>query len=834
MMLCRHSLTAKLLSFCFFLTFVQADLSGAETLTNCAAHHAEGRGIIFTTSSGQRLRITPYGDYIVRIQAIRQGEDFFPDDRYEMVESHDWKGTLQLTEHETYFSLQTKADDGIVIEVTKSPVRLTFFQRGQNIPLLQDNDGVTWNENSICSHFVYNSEEHFTGLGHGYFGRSDRLDLQGQLLRRNYGDSHGDQAPLIVPFYLSSKGYGLFLNSTFPNAFDFGKDTLYQISIQGEGRMDYFLIVGPSFTRMIDRYTQLTGKPRLPPLAIFGLALSDKGNDENSAAPSDEVWWKQKVTEHRNAGFPIDHLINDNRWRAGGGKRCESYFEWDATRFPDPREYEQWVKTNGLLVTIDFNRCIAKASEEWKPSFNIPASDSIDFGESAPDFTRPEVRDWFWRLHWKKSLNTSLGYPGDALWIDEFDELGKAPLSMRLGNGRTWEEMKNYWFFLIAKALVQEGWDKKLAPEKRPFVWVRGMTAGAQRYATLWSGDIEPTYEEMRSQIRGMQLAGLSGFPFWGHDAGGFYDWKNTRGPDDTLYCKWSMAFGSFSPFWKPHGMGQSRWPLDRGPEAQRAARVYGNLRYELMPYTYSCAHEAATTGIPIARAMVINYQSDIRAWTHDLQYMWGDEILVAPDCSPENRTTVWLPEGTWYDFWSDSVRAGNQECICTSHQNLLPLFIKAGSIIPMAPLALSTAFVHKDSLTIHVYTGRDGSFTLYEDDGRSEYYRTRREMRTTRFAFIQSIMALDIGPAVGSYEGAPSTRVYRIEFHGLSRPVCMNVNDRVLKFVSSVEKARILGEGLVWNKEQKILSVIIKSVQENSDLLIRERDNCDEDQPQR
>ena len=120
----------------------------------------------------------------------------------------------------------------------------------------------------------------------------------------------------------------------------------------------------------------------------------------------------------------------------------------------------------------------------------------------------------------------------------------------RLGNGHLWGEMKNYYPFLIAKSLVQEGWDKQLAPARRPFVWVRGMTAGAQRYATLWTGDIKPTNEDMRSQIIAMQLAGLSGFPFEGHDAGGFYDWDSKKGPDENLYKRWSMAMGCFSPFW--------------------------------------------------------------------------------------------------------------------------------------------------------------------------------------------------------------------------------------------------------------------------------------------
>ncbi len=824
------SILSILLKICVLGAAFRLEVVGAETFTNYSRHHEEGRSFVFTSSSGQRLRVTPYGDFIVRVQSVRKDEEFFPDDHYEMVESHDWDGSLRLYDNKSFFILQTRADNGVVLQISKNPMRISFSCPGDNKPLLKEYEGVRWEENSIHTSFAYDAEEHFTGLGHGYFGRSEHLDLRGQTIQRNYGTAQGQQAPLIVPFYISSNGYGIFLNSTFPNSFSFGKDSVYEFSIDGNGRMDYFFILGPDFASIIDRYTQLTGRPRLPPIAMFGLALSDKSNDENSPNPSDERWWKQKVSDHRNAGFPIDHLINDNRWRAGGGKRCESYFEWDTTRFPSPHEYEQWAKANGLVVTIDFNRCIAKASERWNPSFNIPVSDSIDFGDSAPDFTRKEVREWFWTLHWRKSLSPKLGYPGDALWIDEFDELGKAPASMILGNGRTWMEMKNYWFFLIAKALVQEGWDKKIGAEKRPFVWVRGMTAGAQRYATLWSGDIMPTYDDMRSQIRSMQLAGLSGFPFWGHDAGGFYDWENKRGPDDIMYRKWSMAFGSFSPFWKPHGMGQSRWPLDRSAEAQKSAKTYGELRYKLMPYTYTYAHKASKTGMPIARAMIIEHQHDSLAWKYDLEYMWGREFLVAPNCSDDSSVAMWLPEGAWYDFWNDSLWTGDRQIKYQSPGGGLPLFVKAGSIIPMAPFALSTAFIQKDQLCIHVYVGKDGEFTLAEDDGITESYRTKGALQTTKFVFVQSIMALSIGAGSGTYEHAPTYRTYRVEFHGLSRPICFNVNGRQLKFVKSEQDAIALEEGLVWNKEKRCLSVFIKKIPIDRALLIEGVKDCPEE----
>ena len=813
------------MAFCLFS--VSPPLFTAESLGSYASHRFDGRSLIFTTASGQRLRITPYGNSIVRVQTVRKSEDFYSDDHYEMIVPQHWDGFFTMADHGSFFVLDTGGDTQMLLRVNKNPMRISFFEKGKDHPLLEEDQGCTWNGDAIHASFLYDPVEHFTGLGHGFFGRSQGLDLKGEITRRNYGSSHGQQAPLIVPFYMSSKGYGIFLNSTFPNSFNLGSNGTYEFSIEGNGRMDYFFILGPEFTRILDRYTQLTGRPRLPPLAAFGLALSDKGHDHSSSTPSDEQWWKKKVIDHRTAGFPIDHLINDNRWRAGGGKRCESYFQWDSVRFPDPREYERWITSNGLLVTIDFNRCIAKLSDGWKPFYNIPVADSIDFGDSAPDFTRKEVRNWFWHLFWRKSVDPQLQYPGDALWIDEFDEMGKAPSTMALGDGRSWLEMKNYWFFLIAKALVEEGWDNSIGSAKRPFVWVRGMTAGAQRYATLWSGDIKPTYDEMKLQVRGMQLAGLSGFPFWGHDAGGFYDWENRKGPDDAMYRQWSMAFGSFTPFWKPHGMGHSRWPLDRSSDAQKDAKTYGDLRYGLIPYTYTYAHKASETGVPIARAMLLEFQQDSLAWKHDLQYMWGRELLVAPNCSEGSEVELWLPKGDWYDFWNDSIYAGGREFHSTSPIGRLPLFVKAGSIIPMAFPALSTAFIQKDKLILNVYTGANGAFTLYEDDGKSELYRTKGEMRSTQFVFNQSSMSLSVGAAAGTYNQSSNERSYRVVMHGLTHPICVEVNGSRLKLFASDREAIASGEGRVWDKKKKCLTIFMRTMPVERPIVIKRVAGC-------
>ncbi|MBN8704764.1 MAG: glycoside hydrolase family 31 protein [Bacteroidetes bacterium] len=771
-------------SFLFFLFFLNLfsilPAFAQESLSGFSSLKKSGRSLIFSTETGQKLRITPYGDFIVRVQAIRKDEDFFPDDYTEMVESHNWPGQISADEKSDRFILKTNPEDGLSLQVTKNLLRLSFFQNNLSVPFLQDKNGIQWQQDTLSVSFQPDSSEHFAGLGHTYFARTEKLDLKGEKTSRNYGTEHHQQAPLIVPFFLSGKGYGIFLNSTFPNSFSFGKEGKYEISVSG-GRMDYFVIAGPDLTDVLDRYTQLTGRPRFPPKAAFGLSLSDKGNDHTSMDPSDENWWKRKINEHRAAGFPIDHIVNDNRWRAGGGQRCLSRFDWELTRYPDPTEYQSWVQKNHLFVTLDFNRCIASHSEGWKPDNLIPASGKIDFSDSAPDFTKKEVRDWFWNLFWTKSLNPDLNYPGDALWIDEFDEMGAAPDSMILGNGKTWKEMKNYWFFLIAKSLVADGWDKSFKETKRPFVWVRGMTAGAQRYATLWSGDIKPTTDDMKTQVRSMQSAGLSGFPFWGHDAGGFYNWETKNGPDDNLYRNWSMAFGSFSPTWKPHGVGESRWPLDRSTEVQKDAKTYSRLRYELMPYFYTYAHQAFETGIPIARAMILEFSQESEAWKRDLQYMWGNELLVAPNCSDSDRVSVWLPGGSWFDFWSDSLFSGNQVLSYPSPTGKLPLFVKDGAIIPMTNFALSTGALPADSLTIHIYTGRNGLFTLYEDDGLSEGYR-HKEKRTTEITFNQDHMSVTVSPANGTYKNAPAQKAWTFVFHGFKKPVSFSVNGKKVK----------------------------------------------------
>ncbi|MEL6950247.1 MAG: TIM-barrel domain-containing protein [Pseudomonadota bacterium] len=732
-------------------------------LAACAAPPSDPNTVfVFEAPDGSRaIRVSWYGDAMVRIQTALAGEAFLPDDHYEMIVSHDQFTETEQIATDDHYRIRSAQ---LLVEVDRKTLAVRYFRvHGDTLLLSEQDRAATLGARRRVS-FDPQGDERFTGLGHGYFARADSLNLTGSVIERNYGSRPIEQAPLIVPMYLSSRGYGVFLNSTFPNRFALNANGDYSIEIDThgfEGQLDYVFIDGPSLPDVLNHYTNLTGRPRLPVKAMFGLQLSDKGHDHTTDTPSDEAWWREKIMAHRSAGLPLDHIVNDNRWRAGGGKRCESRIEWDPERYPDPAAWQQWLDEHGLVSTLDFNRCIARFSDGWQPAFNLPPIDNIEFADSAPDLTDPDFRRWFWRVFYEHSLDPALGYPGDALWIDEFDEQGAADKQTILANGRSLAEMRNYWFFLIAKALVADGWDES-GMDRRPFVWVRGMTAGAQRYATLWSGDIKPNDADMAAQVRAMQLAGLAGFPFWGHDAGGFFDWDARTGPDESLYQRWAMALGAFSPIWKPHGMGQSRWPLDRNELSRDDATYYGTLRYELMPYLYSAAHDAAERGLPIIRPMLLDFPGLDAAWRNDLQFLFGPDLIVAPVI--EGVQDVWLPPGDWYLVDGGKYFRGNRTVPLRRRDTLMPVLARAGAIIPKRPFAQSTAFIDKSALIIHVYAGADGHFRLVEDDDHSEVYRVGVR-RVTDLHYDDATQTLTIEAAQGNYAGAAATRTLTVLF---------------------------------------------------------------------
>ncbi|GID92097.1 TIM-barrel domain-containing protein [Amorphoplanes digitatis] len=805
-----------------------------ETLTGYGSHVADARGITVTSTTGQQIRITAYGGHILRVRAVRGGEAFFADSRYEMVDpaSHaGLGGTLQVVDGGDAFTITTGPADGIRAVLRKNPLRLELYGRDDGAVLAREDatHSMSWGAATVRQTFAPAAPgEHFFKAGHGLYGRAPKVDRTGDVVSHNYGllTQHSEQAPAIVPMFLSSQGYAIFFNTTFDTTFNFGNGGTYEFLADAHDasgarpQLDYFVIKGPEFAKLLDRYTQLTGRPRLPRLGVFGLQLSDK----NFPTVSDQNWWTSRITALRDAGFPLDVQVHDNRWRAGSGGWSGSWFEFSPVRWPDPAAFKRWADEHGVLTTLDYNRNNSNEMAGWvagpPPGYSFRPADLTGVADSdaVPDWSNPATRAWVWNVFWTKALDPALGFPGDALWIDEPDELGPIPYDALAADGRRWAELRNAYFLYCQKAAGQEGWDAHIGRARRPWIFTRGATAGQQRYGHLWTGDIDSTYPEMQQQIRGMLNAGLGGFPFANIDAGGFLGGIVS----DGLYRNWVAAWASLSPIWRPHSNGNtatqgpsaSRWPIDQGTANRTEFLRYAKLRYSLMPYIYTIAHTAYATGVPMARAMVIDHQRNPMAYTHDLQYMWGPSIVVMPVTTDAAGAVqrVWLPAGdTWYNFWSDAQTIGSdtaEKSYVTSTGEII-MYVKAGSLLPRYKYAQSTAFLDKSQLELEVYTGRDGSFTLYEDDGVSEEFRGGAAA-TTELGYAHAALRVTVGHPAGTYSGAPAARRYVVRLHGLTAPVGMRVNGGAGLPAFTGESAAVLnGAGQVWNPARKILTVV-------------------------
>jgi alpha-D-xyloside xylohydrolase len=811
----------------------------SQELDNYLNHQLQGRSVLIESVSGQTIRITPYGDEMLRVQIAEKGQAFTPDDRYEMVLSHDWPGTLQISENEQALDISAAGSDGYRLRISKKPLRFTWFRQGK--PVLAEKRGLVWEKRpesqssksnrksnkrereskkyirTITLDYQLEPGEHFAGSGGPDKEYLRPLDLRGHRVLNEYPAGNGRS---FIPFYVSSKGYGLFINSSFSTEFNFGVKGRYQISLlnrtQANFAMDYFFIAGSNLMSVVQNYTELTGRPRLFPRAFLGLQLTDRGAHLPPRKETHQDTWKHTVSSLREQGYPFDVAIFDNLWRAGGGGMASSRFEWDLNLFPDPAEFGRYARKEGVMIGLDLNRQINQISKGWKPEYGMPDLPGVDY-------TNPQARKWTRELIFGEGLGPDGNYPMDAIWVDGTDNM-KGAFDQKLHNGWTWDEAKNYYPFLIGKTFVDEGWDKIVGEKQRPYVWMRSGFAGVQRQMIHWTGDIKSNEEMFKQQVINLQASGISGFAYFNHDAGGFGGY-----PSEELYRQWTCAFASFTPIWRPHGQSKgnpppwkgkskeelseirlycvgSRRPDTRSEETQKDFRKYAQTRYEMIPYIYTYAHEATATGTPMARAMFLEFD-DEKAWKFPLQYMWGRQLLVAPNVKPGQNKEVWLPKGLWYDFWTKQPVDGNQVMNLNVPVGQMPVFAKAGSIITRAPYALSTKFIPKDKLMIDVYLGADGQFTLVEDDNISEKFR-KGELQKTKMELKNEQRQFTVHAAQGTYDGAVNKKDYVITLYGLSDKPQLTVNGKDNKSAVWKESGRSLSITLPQQSIKKAITL--------------------------
>lgn len=501
-----------------------------------------------------------------------------------------------------------------------------------------------------------------------------------------------------IPLYITNRGYGVFVAHPEKVSFEIASEYVerVQFSVPGE-YLEYYLIYGPTPREVISRYTVLTGRPALPPAWSFGLWLSTSFTTDY-----DEQTVTSFIQGMAERDIPLSVFHFDCFWMREF-HWCD--FVWDRRVFPDPGGMLRRLKERGLHICVWINPYIAQRSHLFeegmkggyllkRPDGSVWQTDLWQAGMGIVDFTNPEARQWF-----QSKLRQLLEMGVDCFKTD-FGE--RIPTDVVYYDGSDPVRMHNFYSYLYNKTVHELL--TEVRGEGEAVLFARSATAGGQRFPVHWGGDCAATYESMAETLRGGLSLSLCGFGFWSHDIGGFVD----TAPAD-LYKRW-CAFGLLSSHSRLHGSSSYRVPWLFDEEAVDVLRFFTRLKCRLMPYLYRYAVEAHEEGVPMMRAMFVEFPDDPGCDTLDRQYMLGPDLLVAPVFSPDGVVDYYLPAGRWTNLLNGQVVEGGR-WVREQHGFLsLPLMVRPSSVIPMGSVDTRPDYHYPDGVTFHVFELGDGA----------------------------------------------------------------------------------------------------------------------------
>ena len=571
------------------------------------------------------------------------------------------------------------------VKISDGPLQVGAYENGK---LRQE---IRFDLNSTDVRFNLNGP--VFGLGEGVHPY-DRRGTQDNMINGQHSpDLETFGARLPIPWVISPEGWGVFIGQP-SGSMTFSQTEARFRGSEATSTRNVYLLLGDTPADVLKSYADLTGYPHLPPLWAFGYQQSHR-----TLADEDEILGICK--SFREKKLPCDALIYlgtgfcPSGWNTGHGS-----FTFNEKVFPDPAKVIAQIHQEHFKVIVH----VVPPGD-----FHGKVTDSGAAAEAPGDAAQ------YWPKH------TALAKLGiDGWWPDEGDRL-------------------NVYARLERNAMYFEG-SRRDSPARRPFALHRNGYAGLQRYGWLWSGDTFSTWKALQAQIMEGMNIGLSGIPYWGTDTGGFVP---TPEFSPELFARW-FQFSAFCPSFRSHGrswhlhlpwgwnLGVSgpkevegdwvaSWPPEADlhrPDIEEICRKYLNLRYQLLPYIYSTAAQSHQTGMPMIRALWLAYPHDETATLVDDAYLWGDNFLIAPVYEKgANQRDVYLPRGDWWNFWSSERVEGGRKITVTAPLDTLPIFVKAGAIVPMDPVRQYTSQTADEPTALQVYPGADGQFHWYDDD---------------------------------------------------------------------------------------------------------------------
>ncbi len=585
------------------------------------------------------------------------------------------------------------------------------FIKSARLDATQDNTFWDYPRNEKTT---YIREQLSMNVGEYFYGFGEKFTpfvKNGQTVQiwNSDGGTCSDQSYKSIPFYVSSEGYGIFVNSLDNVSFEVCSDTVSKVSFTVPGEtLEYFVIGGENVAEVLENYTDLTGKPSLPPAFTFGLWLTTSFTTDYN-----EETVTSFIDGMAQRDIPLEVFHFDCFWMKEF-QWCD--FDWDKRQFPDPAAMLKRLKTDKQLKTcVWINPYIGQRSplfEEGKqggyliknPDNSVFQCDMWQPGLAIVDFTNPAACEWY------AGKLKKLCEMGVDTFKTDFGE--RIPTNVKYFDGSDPVAMHNYYTYLYNKTVFNVL--KEFYGENKACLFARSATVGGQKFPVHWGGDCSAEYTSMAETIRGGLSLCMSGFGFFSHDISGF---EATATPD--IYKRWS-AFGLLSSHSRLHGNSSYRVPWLFDDEAVDVLRFFTKLKGRLMPYLWAQAIKTHNTGVPMMRAMVIDYSNDPACHTLDRQYMFGDNILVAPICNDKGLGEFYLPEGKWTDIISGKVYEGGKFYKETYDYFGLPCLAKPNSIIAYGDFKRGFEYDYLENAEFTIYQPDDGveiTAPIYDTD---------------------------------------------------------------------------------------------------------------------
>jgi alpha-D-xyloside xylohydrolase len=582
-----------------------------------------------------------------------------------------------------------------------------------------------------------------------------------------------------IPVLLSTRGYGLLWDNYSASGFYGAEDgnTKFKYVSESGNKVDYYFIYGPDFDRIIATYRKATGDAPMFPKWSFGLFQSqDRYKSQKEVLSVKD--------NYRNNKIPVDCIVQD--WFYWEPNVIGSHVMWPE-RYPNPKAMVDELHQANIHAMISIWPVFSKGTNTYNQMANSGGMTDILWDnvmthifDSYYDAHSAQARE----LYWKQAFDSLVGrYGWDAWWVDQCEPDNGNNLDLRRKSnfaiGRGIDYMNTY--SLMHSAGLYTYWRRDIGG-KRAFFLIRQAFAGQQRNAaTLWSSDITCTWNAYKNQIPQGINACASGIPYWTSDIGGYHfhwqapDWSAPINRE--LFTRW-FQFGTFSPIFRIHGKGERALFSENWDAPTKSILLnYDNLRYRLLPYIYSLSWKVTSEGYTIMRSLAFDFRDDARIKSIPDQYMFGPAFLVnpvterlysIPNSTNKNKTRkVYLPKSAnWYDFWTGKLVKGGQTIDASAPIETIPLYIKAGSIVPMGPYLQYATEKAADPLEIRIYTGADAEFVLYEDENDTYNYE-QGKYSTITMNWNEAAKTLTIGNRNGDFPGMLNDRTLNIVWVG-------------------------------------------------------------------